>query len=162
MVNNNMDDIPQREPDPVMPADEPFEGLLGYHIRRLSVIVMADLAASLAPIGLKPAEASVMFAIAAQAGPTQSDIGRMLGIQRANMAPLIAGLARRELIEREAIDGRSQLLRLSAAGRALQQEAWRRVIDHEDRMFATLPADSRVRLLGTLCDLWQPHDGGLA
>jgi hypothetical protein len=42
---------------------DPFEGLLGYHLRRLSVIAMADLAAALAPLDLKPTEASMLFVI---------------------------------------------------------------------------------------------------
>jgi hypothetical protein len=68
-------------------AIDPFGCLLGYHLRRLSVLVMADFTAALAPLGLKPAEASVLYAVAAAPGLTQSDVGKTLGIQRANMAP---------------------------------------------------------------------------
>jgi len=95
-------------PAPNEVAGDPFAGLLGYHLRRLSVLVMADFTEALAPLGLKPAEASVLYAIRAGTGMTQSDVGKMLGIQRANMAPLIAGLMQRGLVERDRVDGRSR------------------------------------------------------
>ncbi len=157
MVNNSMNKSTSVPGDPALEGDDPFDRLLGYQIRRLSVLVMADLAAALAPLGIKPAAASILFAIAAQDGLTQSDIGRMLGIQRANMAPLIAGMMRQDLIERDALDGRSQSLRLSGAGQALQQEAWRRVLAHEDRLFSGLTADDRAALGGQIRTLWEQH-----
>jgi DNA-binding MarR family transcriptional regulator len=136
-------------------AADPFEGLLGYHLRRLSVQVMADFTEALAPLGLKPAEASVLYAVGAGAGLTQSDIGKTLGIQRANMAPLIAGLMRRGLVERDRVDGRSQALRLSAAGQAARAAAWEANQAHEERMFGTLRGADRVRLAAQLRFLWQ-------
>jgi DNA-binding MarR family transcriptional regulator len=134
---------------------DPFAGLLGYHLRRLSVLVMADFTEALAPLGLKPAEASVLYAVGGGTGLTQSDIGKMLGIQRANMAPLIAGLMRRGLVARDRVDGRSQALRLSAAGQAARAAAWAANLAHEDRMFGTLAPEARVLLAAQLRALWQ-------
>jgi DNA-binding MarR family transcriptional regulator len=136
-------------------AADPFEGLLGYHLRRLSVLVMADFTEALAPLGLKPAEASVLYAVGAATGLTQSDIGKTLGIQRANMAPLIAGLMRRGLVERDRVDGRSQALRLTAAGQAARAAAWAANQLHEDRMFGTLNTQARARMAAQLRALWQ-------
>jgi len=138
---------------------DPFVGLLGYHLRRLSVVVMADFAAALAPLDLKPAEASVLYVVHAEAGPTQSDLGRILGIQRANMAPLIAGLMKRGLLERDRVDGRSQALRLTAAGEAVRAAAWAANQAHEERMFGTMSKTTRTRLAAQLRILWQ--DRGL-
>jgi DNA-binding MarR family transcriptional regulator len=137
-----------------LPPD-PFDGLLGYHLRRLSVLVMADLAAALAPFGLKPAEASVLFMIGQGGVMTQSDIGRALGIQRANMAPLIAGLIKRGLVAREPMDGRSQALTLTAAGREICQDSWAATKAHEDRMFGALSAEERDALLARIRGLWR-------
>lgn len=142
-------------PAPHTVADDPFEGLLGYHLRRLSVLVMADFTEALAPLGLKPAEASVLYAVGAAAGLTQSDIGKVLGIQRANMAPLIAGLMQRGLVERDRVDGRSQALRLSAAGEAVRAAAWAANQTHEARMFGTLGEAARARMAAQLRGLWQ-------
>jgi DNA-binding MarR family transcriptional regulator len=136
-------------------ASDPFDVLLGYQLRRLSVLVMADLTASLAPLGLKPAEASILLALGSNAGLTQSDVGRRLGIQRANMAPLMAGLMQNGLVEKQAVDGRSQAVRLSRAGQAVRRQVWGLMAAHEARMFASLTPAARQRLAKQLKTLWQ-------
>jgi DNA-binding MarR family transcriptional regulator len=142
-----------RGPEEISPPD-PFDGLLGYHLRRASVAVMADLAAALAPLGLKPVEASVLFLIGATDGQTQAEIGRALGIQRANMAPLIAGLLKLGLLARQAVDGRSQALRLTARGKALHAKAIAAAQDHEQRLFAKIPGEDRRRMINYFRGLW--------
>ncbi len=133
----------------------PFDHLLGYHVRRLSVLVMADLTARLAPLGLKPADVSILFAIAAYSPVTQSDLGKMLGIQRANMAPLVAALDKRGFIQREAVDGRSQALSLTAEGLAMHDEAWALTQAHEAHMFGNLSETGRDMMAKDLRSLWQ-------
>ena len=59
-----------------------------------------------------PSEASVLLVIEANPNISQSEIGRMLEIAGANMAPLISRLQKRELIERQSVDGRSHGLEL--------------------------------------------------
>ena len=134
---------------------DPLDSLLGYHVRRLSVLTMADLAESLAPLGLTPTSASILFIIGSNAGLTQSDVGKYLGVLRANMAPLAAALIDRGLVEREPLDGRSQALRLSVAGRALHRRAWKAVRGHEKRMFGTLTPAVRARLVSQLRSIWR-------
>lgn len=68
-------------------------------------------------LGSNPVEATVLLVIGANPGVIQSEVGRLLGIASVNMALLVARLADRELIERDAVDGRSQGLKLSDAGR---------------------------------------------
>ena len=135
--------------------DDPADDLLGYHLRRVSVHSMSDFSAALAPLGLRPAEASVLFVVGANPGVTQSQIGRMLGIKRANMAPLVASLAKRGLLRATPKDGRSHGLRLTTAGGALCRRARRAADAHDRRFFATLADADRARLLGHLRALWQ-------
>jgi DNA-binding MarR family transcriptional regulator len=132
---------------------DPFARLVGYHLRRTSAYAMADLAAELAPLRLRPAEASILFVIAANPDITQSGVGRILGVARANMTPLIVGLAKRKLIARHAIDGRSRTLALTLAGKELHDEAWRCVETHEARLFGSLPAEKRQLLIGLMIAL---------
>jgi DNA-binding MarR family transcriptional regulator len=143
-----------------MTATGPFDSLLGYHLRRASVAVMADLAAALAPLDLKPAEASILFTIAAADGVTQAELGRVLGIQRANMAPIIASLIRRGLLGKQTADGRSQSLHLTQAGWTLHQDALAATQAHERRLFGGLPAADRQRLTMQLKAIWQDIPGG--
>ena len=133
---------------------DPAEDLLGYHLRRLSVRSMTDFSSALAPLALRPAEASVLFVIGANAGVTQSQIGRALGIKRANMTPLVAGLAARGLVRATPRDGRSHGLRLTAAGTALCRKARRVAEAHDKRFFAALSPSDRERLVGQLRALW--------
>ena len=137
------------------PAADPFETFVGYHLRRLSVMAMADLTRTLEPLDLKPADASILFALAARSGHTQSELGRALGIRRANMAPLIAALLKRGLVERSAVDGRSHALRLSATGRALQRQAWEATALHEETLFGSLTPAARKSLIALLGRLWR-------
>lgn len=144
----------KKTPRPARESD-PFDNLLGYHLRRLSVLVMTDLTESLAPLGLKPADASVLFVIASNSGITQSEVGRTLGILRANMAPLMAALVKQGLIEREPVDGRSQALRLSAAGHAVCRQARIATKEHEERLFGTLSRTDHARMVAQMRELWQ-------
>jgi DNA-binding MarR family transcriptional regulator len=134
---------------------DPFGTLLGYHLRRASVAVMADLTASLAPLELSPVEASVLFVIGAAGGVTQAEIGRRLGIARANMAPLMARLIQTGLVGREAVDGRSQALTLTPRGRETHDKARAAAGAHEARLFGGLTPAERAKMLARLRALWQ-------
>lgn len=144
-----------KTPEPSAALADPLANLLGYHVRRLSVRVMADLARSLAPLGLNPADASVLLMIDANPRITQSEVGKAIGVLRANMAPLVGALAERGLVEREPVDGRSNALRLSVQGAAACREVAALILAHEDRLFGALAASSRSRLLQELRSLWQ-------
>lgn len=119
--------------DPPAPMHDPLDALLGYQLRRASSVMMADLASTLRETGLRPVEASILLVIESSPGCTQSDVGRLLAIKRANMVPLIAGLFKRDLLYRAPVDGRSQALFLSPAGEALARDARNAINTHEMR-----------------------------
>src|SRR3954468_14861022 len=100
---------------------------------------MQKLARELAPLDLRPSEASVLLVIEVNPNITQSEIGRMLEIAGANMAPLVGRLEKRELVERQPVDGRSHGLELTAAGRALCVRAKKVMKSHEDNLLARIP-----------------------
>jgi len=143
-------DVPTRDA-----TRDPFDELLGYHLRRASMRVMADLAGTLAPYDLRPTDASVLFVIAGQPGVTQSQIGRALAIKRANMVPIIAMLESRGIVEREPVDGRSQGLVLTPAGQALHDRAIATVRDHEERTFGAIDPAVRETLAAAMRVLWR-------
>lgn len=130
-----------------------MKDLPGYELRRVSAAFMARLAAGLSRLDLRPAESTVLLVIGANPGVTQSEVGRLLGIASANMAPLIGRLADRELIVREAVDGRSQGLTLSDAGRRITQKARNVVDDLEADLLASIPATDRAAFLRVLAAL---------
>lgn len=128
----------------------PLESLHGYQLRRASNAIMADLARGLEPLGLRPTEASILLLIDANPGITQSEIGRLLGIKRANMVPLSAALERRGLIRREQMDGRSHGLLTTAEGAATCDAARRIIEDHEQRSFSHFSPDQLASLVAAL------------
>lgn len=131
----------------------PLEKRLGYQLRRASVLMMAALTDRLADLALKPVEASILILIQANPAITQTEIGRVLAIQRANMVPLVAGLMERKLIGRQAADGRSHALHLTPAGRLLTAKAETAMLDHENRFFGEFSAGDRERLLAQLNEI---------
>ncbi|HUM09075.1 MAG TPA: MarR family transcriptional regulator [Acidocella sp.] len=141
------------ELDGSMPVN-PLDQLLGYQLRRASVAMLADLAESLAGVGLRVTEVSVLLVIETNPDITQSEIGRVLGIQRANMVPLTTQLERRELIHRASSSGRAQALRLTPAGAALARECRERIAAHEARFLTGLDEAQRTALIAQLRQIW--------
>jgi DNA-binding MarR family transcriptional regulator len=133
---------------------DPLKSLPGYALRRASSKVAAELGAQLAPIGLRSAEVSVLLLIEANPGITQSELGRTLEIQRANMTPLVGRLSVRGLVERQKVDGRSQGLVLTGEGVTLTSEARAAIIAFEDSLTLRIPPKHRAHLLPVLSALW--------
>jgi DNA-binding MarR family transcriptional regulator len=138
----------------------PLEARLGYQLRRASGVLMADLGSRLATLDLTPTEASILILIEANPGAIQTDIGRALAVKRANMVPLVAGLMARDLIAREAADGRSHALTVTEAGRKRAREAQRMMQEHEDCFFGDLAAGDTRIWLSRLRRIWAEIENG--
>ena len=69
---------------------DPLTNYPGYLLRRASAAAMANLAKRLKKLNLSPTEATILNVIDANPNANQSDIGRLLDIARANMAPLVS------------------------------------------------------------------------
>ena len=97
---------------------DPLVSFPGYALRRAANATAAELAARLAGVGLRQSDVSLLMLVAANPGTTSSALGRQLDIQRANMVPILKRLEDGGLIARAPIDGKSQGLALTDAGRA--------------------------------------------
>jgi DNA-binding MarR family transcriptional regulator len=129
---------------------DPMSDYPAYLLRRASAMAMGRLAAHLKALRLNPTDATVLNVIDANPNLKQSEIGRMLDIARANMAPLISRLAERDLIERQPVDGRSHGLILSRAGRALIPRIKSAFAEHEDALMKDIPASQRRAFVAAL------------
>jgi DNA-binding MarR family transcriptional regulator len=144
--------------DAVLLAD-PLTERLGYQLRRVSVAMMADLSARLVPLGLRPAEATILLLVGANAGCRQGEIGEALGIKRANMVPLMARLVDGGLVARARADGRSHALSLTARG-AAKVAAINKLLDRQEALFqSSLDDRSLKNLLGALATLRRVGEG---
>ncbi|HEY6815122.1 MAG TPA: MarR family transcriptional regulator [Croceibacterium sp.] len=132
---------------------DPLPNFPGYALRRAANATAAELAGKLGEVGLRQSDVSVLMLIDANPGVTASAIGRQLDIQRANMVPVLKRLE--GLIDRVPIDGKSQGLELSAAGRARLAEARKVVETFEAALIARVPAEHRAHLLPALEALWR-------
>ena len=133
----------------------PLDDMVGYQLRRASVAMFDDLATVLADLELRPTGASILLLVGANPGITQSAIGRILEIERANMAPQAAMLTKRDFVARTASDGRSQGLRLTALGKTMVTEVRARIAAHEHRFIAEFSEAEKAALLRALKSVWQ-------
>jgi DNA-binding MarR family transcriptional regulator len=133
---------------------DPLASLPGYALRRASAWALAELGKRLHPAGLRHTEVTVLMLVEANPGITQSEIGRTLDIQRANMAPLIGRLDDMGLLVRTAVDGRSQGLRLSPRGAEKAIEGAAIVHVFEAELLDRIPAQYRNSLIPALNALW--------
>ena len=136
---------------------DPLAKLCGYLLQRASAAALADLNRRLAPLGLRHAGVAMLMLIEARPGITQSQAGRILDIQRANMVPFVARLETLGVIRRKRVDGRSQALGLTSRGRVLLERARRVVQAHEGVLLGRVPEELRPVVLPVLMALWSPE-----
>ena len=125
---------------------DPFAGNFGYQLRRASAMVMAEFGEALAALDLRVAEASVLLVIDLNPGATQSEVGKLLGIQRANMAPLVTALEAKGLLVRADTDGRAQPLSVTAEGKAMAARVRAIAEAQERRIAAAIDAEGLAAL----------------
>ena len=136
--------------------NDPLTRLAGYVLRRASAATLAELNARLAPLELRHADVAMLMLTESSPGLTQSHAARVLDIQRANMAPFVARLEARGLLERRQVDGRTQALDLTRRGRMLLERA-RRIVDaHEAALLQRVPDKLKPMVLPVLMALWGP------
>ena len=149
---------------PGLSISDPLAAMLGFQLRRASVAVMTALAEELAPLGLNPGEASLLLFIGANAGVTQSDVGRAMRAQPANLQPLVHKLWQSGALERVPGKRRSIALSLSAEGRSLHDKVARAFARNEARITRRVPLEKRaaiIELLRSIClDACHPVEGG--
>jgi DNA-binding MarR family transcriptional regulator len=122
-----------------------LESLLGYCLRRATNTFMADFVASVGDLGLRPVLFALLAVVRDNRGINQTALGRSLGIQRANLVPLVNELTTRDLVRRQPHprDRRAFALSLTRAGEKLFAEAEGRIRAHEERVLAGLSERER-------------------
>jgi DNA-binding MarR family transcriptional regulator len=134
---------------------DPLISLPGYALRRAANVTAAELSARLAPFELRQSDISLLMLVEANPGITSSALGRQLDIQRANMVPILKRLEDAGLIDRAPIDGKSQGLALTAAGRAKLAEGRKVIEAFERELIGRVPAEHRAHLLPALNAIWR-------
>jgi len=133
---------------------DPLTRLPGYVLRRASAATVAELNQRLQSLDLRHAEAACLLLIDDSPGLTQSEIGRLLEIQRSNMVPFVLRLESRGLIQRTKVDGRSHGLILTSTGRSVLAKASKVVDAYELDLIRRVPEKLRPTVLPILMALW--------
>lgn len=135
----------------------PLPGYTGYVLRRAQVALFENFINTFKPLGLRPAQFSVLLVVHANPGRRQSEIAAALGIRQANLVGLIDELDRRGLTKRKrlAADRRSHALTLTAKGKALLKTALAMQARFEQHLVAELGATEHARLIAALVKLHQ-------
>jgi DNA-binding MarR family transcriptional regulator len=142
----------QDEPEIAITALGVLDELVGYHMRRASAVIGNDFARAIAGTGMRQVLFGILSVIAANPGINQGNVGRALGIQRANMVSLVNELVDSALVLREtaADDRRAFALTLTSAGEAKVEQTLVRIRAHEDQLLSGLSTAERTQLIDLL------------
>jgi DNA-binding MarR family transcriptional regulator len=135
---------------PVAELRDPLEDMLGYQLRRASQATLSALSEAFEEQGVTITEAIIIRLVRANPGCNQAEIGRTLGVRRTNMVPIVAGLVDRELLRREAADGRTNALFLTPSGLALHDRIEAASLALERHYFGDIDPDTRRIVLDVL------------
>lgn len=138
-----------------------LDTLIGYNLRRAAAVMLNDFELEFSEASLRPTTFGMLATIDEHPGISSAELGRVLSIKRANMAPLIAELEKRGLIERRdhAEDKRIQVLSLTAEARRAMPKWRQRALRHEDRILLQLTKRERQTLLRLLQRIWREEEG---
>jgi len=137
------------------PLANPLEDLLGYQLRRASQAMLDDLVSALDAFSLRPTSVSVLLLVASNPGITQSRIGQILAVERANMVPMTAMLTKQGFITRSRADGRSHGLHLTAEGKSAVGKIRKRIAHHEEKFWRNTKIAEREATLAFLKSIWK-------
>lgn len=129
-----------------------LDSLTGYRLRHVSNAFMSDFAASMIGTGMRATHVSILSVVEENPGIRQGEIGRALGVARANMAPLMAELESLSLLERvpDEIDRRAVSVYLTKDGQVTLKNCKARIAAHERRSLSPLSPAERDTLLRIL------------
>ena len=136
-----------------------LEKFLPYRLSVLAQLVsesLHDLYAT--PFGLSVTHWRVMAALGRFAPLTASEVGQRIVMDKVAVSRAVAGLMKRELIERatDLSDRRRASLRLSARGRAMHAQIVPLALNYEAELYLALSPEERETLNG-LCDRLFAH-----
>jgi DNA-binding MarR family transcriptional regulator len=144
---------PANRPDPEASNDaSDLEGLIGYNMKRAYVTIQKDFRAALGEGGLAPRTFSALSLVVDFPNLSQSELARMIGIERSGLVAIIDELERRGFLMRNTVPGdrRVQALSPTIGGIRAYRATLRTVQAHEDRLLADLTATEKETLMDLL------------
>ena len=135
-------------------AAEPgdLDGLVGYNLKRAYEIVREDFRRALGEDGPAPRMFSALSLIVQFPNVTQSELARMLGIERSGLVAIVDDLEARGYLRRNPVPGdrRARALSPTAAGTEAYERMRGAVRAHEDALLSDLSPEERSVLIDLL------------
>ena len=118
----------------------PLAGLIGYALRRAQIAIYRDFFATVGDLGFTPQLFAALVLVERNPALNQSDLGRVMGVNRAAAMALVKRLESMKLVERQACetDKRSNAVRLTRLGRSRLATLVEMVQAHDKRASKTL------------------------
>ena len=129
-----------------------LEDLIGYNLKRAYVIVQTDFRKTLGDDGMSARVFSALSLCVRYPNITQSELARMMGIERSGLVAIVDELEAKNHLRRAPVPGdrRVQALVPTDAGRSVYKAAIQAVRAHEDRLFADMSSEEKETLLSLL------------
>lgn len=127
----------------------------GYLVRRLHQINYALWSEELGHANVTPVQYSVLTALSIRGEQDQTTLADEIGIDRTNVAEVLARLEGRKLVRRKEnpADRRARLASLTPKGRALMASLFPAMQRSQDRLLAALTQKERDAFMATLVRL---------
>ena len=127
----------------------------GFLIRRLHQIHYALFFEECAAFEITPVQYGLLTTLTSSPDLDQNSLCRELGIDRTNVADVLARLARRGLVERHRskADKRMVLARLTPAGKRVTEDMYKAMQQAQERLLLPLSPVERTAFIGTLVRL---------
>lgn len=137
-----------------------LEDLVGYNLKRAYIVVQNDFREVLGKDGLSGRVFSALSLVVKFPNITQSELARMIGIERSGLVAIVDELEERGYLRRAAVPGdrRVQALVPTDAGRQAYAHAISVVRAHEDNLLAGLSSKEKATLLELLKKIRKTED----
>lgn len=148
---------PSEHPPPAMPNEEALylhdlSHRPGYLLRKAHQVAVAIFSEEVGQVALTPPQHNVLSALLAHPGCHQTELGRVIGYDRATVGAVLRGLEARELIERRgtAKDRRLKTLALTPKGQEMLESSNDAMDRINQRILAPLAPHERPMFLALL------------
>jgi MarR family transcriptional regulator, transcriptional regulator for hemolysin len=149
----------------VTPETDPPEALaedLCWLLTRVSALLNAEATAALREVGISPRQHAVL-ATARTGQHTQTDLARLVGLDKTTLMVTLDELESRGLAERRPLptDRRARVIAVTAAGEQVLERSEGALNQSRAGVLALLPADERAVFMQALGRLACAHEGDL-
>lgn len=144
--------MPRFDPSELQSGSSDLEELIGYNLKRAYVVVQNDYRDVLGEDHLAPRMFSALSLTMQYENLTQSDLARMLGIERSGLVAIVDDLEARGFLARTSVPGdrRVQALVPTENGRGFYDDMIAKVRAHEAELFSEMTRNEIETLMQLL------------